>query len=375
MSLWHVKTVAPCMEYIDNGVCYPSPSQQNWLYHRELITCPRHFQQTTLAVPHFFYEPGNDRLVAQILLNTTYWPSWDARRYEFDPDTGSWMNRDSVLNRDDDSWTGIWGASWTGAATMGSFNKIYACRNSETKIREISWRTAVPIDNGWWVDPYTWNPKSIYNFAVVNRVDNLLAAAASWTMDCWANIGATPERFGQLRLPNVLNYLAYENRNYCWGITKDGVIVKADYQVPRWEMISTVQDPTDDARGYYLTFDTKRKRVVVFRWREDAADGACRNQLEFYYPMVSPARLTKPVPVTSLRAGKRLVFVSHLIGDAGEGLSPYTVEGEMAAPVEGRLITPFTNTERSGRAAFQYQAPDSDCIETLRLRTTVEETL
>ena len=378
MSLWPILTVAPCMEYVDLGRCFPSgvPSkwyENRWWYNDWLVTCPRHYKQTTMNVANFFYEPGNDRLIAHIVLTTTYWPGWDVQRYEFAAEDGTWINREEVLAGQ--AFIGIWGASWTRDATMGSFNKIYACRNSETAIREISWETAVPVDNGWWVDPYTWNPKSIYGFAVVNRVDNLLAAAASWTLDCWRNISGTPERFGHLRLPNVLNYLAYENRNYCWGITKDGVIVKADYQVPRWEMISTVQNPTDDVKGYAITFDTRRKRVVVFRWREDAADGACRNQLEFYYPMVNPAKLTKPVPVTSLRAGKRIVFVSHLIGDAGEGLSPYTVEGEMVPPVEGKLNTPFTNTERSGRACFQYQAPATGCLETLRLRTTVEETL
>jgi hypothetical protein len=377
MGLWHVQTVAPCMEYKDNKTCYPPPGppQQNWAYNRHLITCPRHYRQTTSDVANFFYEPGNDLLVAHIILDTTYWPGWDARRYEFSPDDGSWLNRDAVLSREADTFIGIWGAAWTAKATMGSFNKIYACRKSETKIREVFWKTAEPPENGWWVDPYTWNPKSTYFYAVVNRVDELLAAISSWTLDCWCNIGTTPRRYAQLRLPNVPGYLAYESRNYCWVITKDGIILKADYQIPRWEMMSSVQNPTSDAKGYYITFDTKRKRVVVFRWRQDAADGACQNQIEFYYPMVSPAVLTDPVPVTSLRAGRRIELVSHLIGSAGEGLTPYTVEGEMVPPVEGRLLTPFTNTERNGRISLHYQAPDYGCTETLALKVNVEGTL
>jgi len=36
---------------------------------------------------------------------------------------------------------------------------------------------------------------------VVNRIDNLLAAAANWTLDCWRNIGTTPERFAQSGYP------------------------------------------------------------------------------------------------------------------------------------------------------------------------------
>uniref|UniRef100_A0A7C3Z0V1 Uncharacterized protein n=1 Tax=Desulfobacca acetoxidans TaxID=60893 RepID=A0A7C3Z0V1_9BACT len=378
MSLWHIRTVSPCMEYIELGrACYtttpPLWGPDGLIYNGHLITCPRHYKQTTNDVANFFYEPGNDRLIAHLLLNTTYWPGWDARRYEFDAETGKWLNRDSVLNRSSDSWIGIWGAAWTRDATMGSFNKIYACRNSETAIREISWRSAEPVEGGWWVDPYTWNPKSIYSFAVVNRVDGLLAAASSWTLDCWRNIGTTPERFAQLRLPNVLNYLAYESRRNCWGITRDGIIVKADYQIPRWEMTSQVQNPAADARGYYITYDTKRKQAVVFRWLPDAADGACRSQLEFYYPVVKATLLTQPVPVTSLKAGERVMLVSHLVGDAGEGVTPYTVEGELLPPAEGYLATPVSGTEFNGRACFIYQAPWQTCTETLKVSANIEE--
>ncbi|MBW1953723.1 MAG: hypothetical protein JRI66_11695, partial [Deltaproteobacteria bacterium] len=229
MSLWEIKTVQPALEYIDHGECYDTPPD-SIIYNRHLVTCPRHYEQTILDVPHFFYEPGGDKLILHLLLGTTYWPSWDARRYEFDPDTGEWLNRESVLNRQDDSWIGIWGAAWTGHATMGSFNKIYACRRSETAIREISWRTASPVEGGWWTDPWDWNPSTIFRFAVVNRVDDIIAGGQAWTLDCWRNISTVPEKFGQLRLPDVLNYLAYENRNYCWLITRGGIILKADYR-------------------------------------------------------------------------------------------------------------------------------------------------
>jgi len=91
--------------------------------------------------------------------------------------------------------------------------------------------------------------------------------------------------------------------------------------------------------------------------------------------MVNPAQLTQPVPVTSLKAGKRVVLVAHLIVEAGEGVTPYTVNGELQEPVDGRLVTPFSGTEMSGRVCFQYQAPNEACEETLSLETEVEETL
>jgi hypothetical protein len=192
-------------------------------------------------------------------------------------------------------------------------------------------------------------------------------------LDCWRNISTTPERFAQLRLPNILNYLAYESQNYCWVITQDGVILKADYQIPRWEMISAVTDPETDTIKYYIAFDTKRHRVIVFRHRPDAADGACQNQLEFYYPMVKPAQLTQPVPVSSLRDGKQILFVAHLIGDAGEGMTPYTVLGSMSDALAGTLVTPFSGTESNGKVCFKYEPPTAGCVNTLQLTVTVEE--
>jgi len=361
------------MEYIDHGQCYTG--KPPYPYGQTLLACPRRYEQDTASVANFFYEPGADKYIAHILLHAAYWPSWDARRYEFSAEDGAWLNRDSVLSRSDDSWIGIWGAAYTQNATLGSFSKIYACRNCEYYIREVLASCGEPVAGGWAVNPYTWNPKSIYRFAVVNRYDNLLVGASSWTLDMWRNIGATPERYATLRLPNVLNALTYESKKYCWAITQDEVILKADYQIPRWEMISTVQNPTSDTKAYRIAFDTKRKRIAVFRHRQDAADGACQNQLEFYYPMVNAGQLTQPVPVTSLRAGNRIILAAHLIGDAGEGLTPYTVEGELLAPVEGRLTTPFSNTELNGRVCFQYQAPDEACEETLKLDVTVEESL
>ena len=311
--------------------------------------------------------PGSDRLIFHTWLDKTAWPSWDVKRYEFDAATGA------LVGDAFGTWTGIWGPINSNHPTMGSFGKVYTCRNSETKIREVTYEGLDPVSGGWWVDPYTWSPKSIYTYAIVNQIDNLLVAGANWTLDCWRNISTTPERFATLRLPNVISSICYESRKYCWVITVDGVILKANYLIPRWEMISTVQNPSGDTLKYLIAFDTKRNRVVVLRIRPDATDGACQIQLEFYYPMVKPAYLTQPVPVSSLRSGGRVLMAANLIGDAGEGLTPYTVTGAMVDPVEGYLVTPFSGTEMNGRVCFQYQARDQACTETLQLSVTVEE--
>ena len=314
----------------------------------------------------FFYMAGSDRLIFHTWLIQRTWPGWAVRRYEFDADTGALVG--------DPFGTGIgWGSIYSKNPIMGSLSKIFACRSSSTRIMEVSYEDLVPQAVGWEVDPYHWTPSNIYLYAMVNHLDNLMVAAANWTLDCWRNISTTPERFGILRLPNLISSLCYESRKYCWVITNDGVILKLNYQIPRWEMMSTVQNPAPDTLKYLITFDTLRKRVVVLRIRPDAVDGACQIQMEFYYPMVKPAYLTQPVPVSSLRSGSRVILAANLIGDAGEGLTPYTVSGAMVAPVEGYLVTPVAGTELNGRVCFQYQAPDQACTETLQLSVTVEE--
>ena len=372
MSLWPLSTVAPCVQYEDHGQCYTTPPP-SFVYGRHLVTCPRHYLQSWQGCSNFFFHPGIGKLVAMFTLSAAYWPSWDTVRYEWSPWTGAWLNGAAVLSRDPSTRPGVWGAAWMKGATLGSYRKIYACATTNTKISEVDYLTGLPMSGGWQVDPRTWSPSSIYGFAIVNREDNLLVGASSWTLDCWRNLNTTPVRFAQLRLPNAISYLCYESRRYCWAITKDGVILKVDYTIPRYEKISQIQNPTEDGVKFMVAFDSSRKRVIVLRLRPDAADGACQYQIEFYYPMVGAHALTQPVPVTSLRANNRIIFVSHLIGDAGEGLTPYTVEAGMVAPVEGRLITPSSGTELNGRVCHQYEAPDAACTETLNLAVTVEE--
>lgn len=372
MSLWHIKTIAPCISYPDNGQCYANPPAGMWNYNRQLLTCPQHFHQSISTVNNFFYEPGNDKLIAYITLATTYWPSWDIERYEFSAESGAWLNRADVFAKR--AALSANAAFWTGYGSVGSFNKVYACsRAGVGGLMEIDPINGGQVDGGWSGNTYAWNPQSIYTFCLVNRNDAYFVGASNWFLEIWKNLGASPCKVTALRLPNTISYLCYESRNYCWAITHDGVILKADYRIPRWEMISTVYAPTADTRGYYLAFDTTRKRVVVLRWLADGADGACRLQLEFYYPMVNAGQLTQPVPVTSLRAGTRITLAAHLIGEAGEGVTPYNVKGALVGPAAGRLVNPFSGTELNGRVCFQYQAPSEACTETLQLNIAVVE--
>jgi hypothetical protein len=95
--------------------------------------------------------------------------------------------------------------------------------------------------------------------------------------------------------------------------------------------------------------------------------------LEFYRPLYKVAGLTDPVPVSRVRAEEKVLFVAHLYGDNGEGVSPYTVNAALEEPVEGRLRTPFAGTELNGAASFRYQAPEVGCTEKLKLSATITD--
>jgi hypothetical protein len=387
MSLWAVQTIAPCMSYVDNVVCNQVAVPRTWTgsqwqgtYNPALLVCPKHFNQTMQSSRvKFVYDPSADAYKMFAMLSCTPWPGWDARRYEFSADTGEWLNEEDVLGHvnmgDGESFVGVWGMSYTNQLSMGSYNKIYATRAETTAIVEINANSLERVTGGWSADPYKdWSPKTVYAQAVVNRVDGYLAGATAWNLDCWRNIGTTPERFGTLKLPGELSYMCWESKNYLWIICKDGVICKVDYTVPRFEMLSAVQNPESSALGYAIAFDTKRRRLCVFRVMPDASDGACQHQLEFYYPCVQPQRITAPVPVTSLKAtGKEITFVSHIIGDAGEGCSPLNVSAELSGVENGSVKTPVSSSELNGRVTHRYQCPDEGATDTILLSAEVED--
>ena len=217
-----------------------------------------------------------------------------------------------------------------------------------------------PLRGGWSIDPSTWSPNVSLSNSIVNREDSLLVGVNTVSgIDLLVySFAGTPALRGQLRLPDYLGALTFEDRNNCWIITQQGLIAKARYNcpVPRWEMLSAVQDPTSDATSYLCAFDTKRHRLVVLRCRPDAADGSCQSQLEFYWPVYQAATITDPVPLTPLRAGQDISFLAHLIGGAGEGVASRLLSASLVAPAIGQIKTPTVAVNQNGVATVRYAA-------------------
>jgi hypothetical protein len=357
MALYPLKTIVPCIAYNPwDGITH-TPS-----YNQYLITKPRVYDEAIVTIGHFFYEPGNDILVAYLQLNIYDWPGWAVYLYKWSAGSGEFLGRQAA---------NIYAISWTGNAGVGSYNQIYACMKNGTQIYSVPWDSLLVSAGMWSIDPHSWNPPSIYGAVVVNREDNLIAGVNNLNLDIW-NLYPTPTRRTQMILPDPLGNLAYESRECLWAITRGGLIGKINYPAARWEMLSSVQDPSADAINYFSAFDIRRNRLAVLRQRPDATDGACQCQLEFYRPLYRVALLTDPVPVSRLQAGGRVRFVAHLIGDTGEGVAGYQINAALQAPEGGQVLTPVARTEVCGAASFGYTAPEAG-EDTLQLSATITD--
>jgi hypothetical protein len=358
MSLWPIKTVTGIIEY---GLC----DGGGGAYAPDLCVEPKIYKESIDVIHHFFYEPSNDLLIAYILFRQKAWPGWGVSRFEWSAETGEFINRASVS---------IWTVSWNLHAGIGSYNKTFCVRPYDWKITEVPWNTISWTSPMWSMDMATWNPNPQLRYVVVNLQDNLIAGIKDWNLEVW-DISGTPTRRGSMRLPNVLGYLAMESREICWVITKDGIILKANYKdnPPRWEMITSIQNPSPDAINYFITWDQKRGRVAVMRQRPDAADGACQCQFEFYRPLIKVVDITEPVPVGRHRAGDLTEFVAHLYGAAGEGITPYRVLGSLQTPALGSLLRAEGVSAVNGSISLLYRAPDEPGEDTLIVEATITD--
>jgi hypothetical protein len=351
MALWLLKQVDPCFSYTP----YTGYSGYYW---QELITPPRHFEESLWWVNSFYYVPQPyDLLCAWLIFKWIRWPSWNVKRYDFDAETGE-------LKNIYDPPGGMF--DYIDTIEVGGYGTHYASFNSTLKIKEVSWETRAPVSGGFETDLGVWahNP-------IVNRQDGLLGFTSSWHFEVWDYL--TKQRLWWVRLPTQAQDGGWENRERCWLTLTNGQVVKINYKYHRVELMSSVQGPLPDDVGYFCAFDQLRGRLAIFRHRPDAVDGACQCRLEFYRPIPKVAILTDPVPIRSPRVGKTVPFISHLAGDAGEGLGSYLVEASLLAPAQGQVLSPTNLTGQEGQTTVHYRAPTSTGTDTLQVETEVTE--
>jgi hypothetical protein len=331
------------------------------------------------AAKHFFYWKAYDILLLFHIFDD-YYSYWYMFRATFNADTGAQTTAhdDRLGNPAIYQLFQLWAQC---GAEMGSYDKIYQTSKWDRYVREVDPGNLYAPDNGWSFDystlpsyPTSWNffPPT---HCLVNREDGYLGLIATGEVHVWKDFeGASPTYLGFLRLPSwEVHDVAYEDRERAWISMKGGWLVKINYQKMRVELLTTVQDPDPTDIAYLIAWDKLRGRLAVFRHRPDKADGSCDSDIEFYRPIPKAAQLTDPVPVAPLRAGKRIPFAFSLLGDAGEGISPYLVKASLTAPADGDLLTASARTGLGGEGLVDYIAPAISASERLNLEADIED--
>jgi hypothetical protein len=318
---------------------------------------------TPRSIKNFFYNSNSDTLMAIVPLTLTVWPGWAYKLMAWKAETGEFYSYYLCT-------VSVWIQSWTNHICP-VFSQLLL---TETIDPHVINSLVYNNSHGTWewggiaYDVSAWDSPPPLNFAVVDG--GRLVNIESWNLDIYDYEART--LLASLRLPYTLGNLAHESSQYCWIITSTGAVGKVDYRNLRWEMLSTVQDPSPDALQYLCAFDSKRHRLAVFRERPDGQDGKCRCQIEFYQPIYNAIGLTDPVPVSRVEAGKPVQFVSHLIGDSGEGVPSILVDAALAAPALGKMLSSFAATGVNGACDLRYQA-DEIGTDTMQVSATMEE--
>lgn len=339
-------------------------------YNPWLVTPPRNFGENIASIQGFFYvPPPNDIFVLWTYTNITDWPGWEVKYYHFDAGTGEVVNTVSAGS--------VFGTVYISSIEFGDLGHAYVTWSSSTSCSQINWQTGANESSLWSIDPYYggWSQRRIFSNILVNKQQNRILGVQYPLIEVWKDIFGTPTIDFSIRIGNTVKDLAYESNNYGWVLMSDAQILKIAWgeSSMRLEMASSVQAFNATDLGYYLAYDSSRKRLAVYRWMPDATDGSSRSRIEFYETIPKPQYLLDPVPITSHDSGEYVKFVSKVIGSMGEGFAGATADVELVAPNNhGKVLSPTALSGVVGDINVSYEAPQVAATDTLQL--TVEYT-
>jgi hypothetical protein len=326
----------------------------------------------------FVYDRGNDEFITGLWLLPDDWLSpLDSifYNYFFDGETGAFKRLEPV-----DSYYYLYMSYRLLPWANGSFGQIYASTHNGILLDEqgieidhTSWSWKI----GGWYSPLfnTWNPAPTDLYVLTYCAErNLVIGINDQDVQVW-DMNGTPTLTSQLRLPGSASSIGYENKTYVWFVTEDGIIIKMNYGLdpPRFEMMSSVQENEPDVVAYRTCYDSKRKRVVILKCKEDIGNQN-PSVIEFYRPYYVASQITDPVPINRIAGNEVTNFIGHLIGSAGEGVASKLVTASLAEPVEGSLLTNIAPTTQNGSFIVKYQCPNNAYTGTLQLsaETSIE---
>ena len=359
MSLSFIKDIRPFPDYLgpDEG-------------YYELYTDPED------SLHRFAYSEARDQFVVAGMFayySFGHRTGWLLNLY-FNAETGEYEGWENA------PWN-IWQLYYKAMVwSQGSFGKIYSSTMNyffpTYYLSEMSIDTRLPIIY-MTVPSDTWNPEVTFTICsyCMERQEGIVISKEHPRIEVWdCSDPYVPVRTSILDVPGAVANLCYENKELMWLVTTEGIIAKFNYELayPRYEMLSSVQDPGGDTLAYRITYDSKRKRVVVFRIRDDA-DGKNQSSFEFYRPYYVPSQITDPVPVKKVVGGQVTDFVGHLLGSVGEGVASQTVIPSLSIGANGSLLTNVAPTSLNGSFLVRYQVGNSLYTDELELSADIGE--
>lgn len=355
MSLYPIKSASNVVPYnVWNGVI---PGYGG--YNSYLRTPPRIYDASLTSITSFYYDANYDQYILHGWGAKLWWPGWFTGRWAFNAETLEFVSYGD---------TSFWVEAYTAGVEVGSFGKIYACRIDSRLINEVDTYTLIPT-GGWNTNPPDWGG-GWFSCAIVNRQDGIIGATAGKEFQTWDFVNH--QLLNRIQLPGAVADLSWQDRECCWAIGSDGTITKLNYKKGTVEVLTSVQNTMPGVQ-FALAYDVTRMRLGVFRYVPDAVDGHNQCAIELYRPIPRAATLTKPVPVTSLKNGAEILFSAHLVGDRGEGISPYTINVDLAEPKNGRVLTNIAHSGANGGIDFSYKAPDETVTDTVELTATITD--
>ena len=315
------------------------------------------YQEDMNAIYNWTYiPPPVDAFCLYAMYSYYYWPSWEVKCLVFNAVDGTF--REALPNT-------VW--NWVTGMEMGDLNSVYGIHPSLQSGQWLDTIYRVNWENGQSISDFAtapnlwpgWRSDERAYHALVNYTGNRVFVTTAWHGSLWTL--DTHEKLWEVVFPesSPLN-VAWESDSYCWLLFPSGLVLKYDWKdFRRIEMLSAIQKPAQGDLGYQIAYDTYRKRLVVFRWKQDLEDGSAQNQIDFYITAPKATILTRPVPVTSVKKGINANFVANLVGDKGEGIAGQLVKSSLIAPWNnGQVLTPDSYTGLNGSVQIGYRGPD-----------------
>jgi len=319
------------------------------LYHPELVTPPRGYAEEIDRIDGMYtskVSTANSQSTITIIgwTRRIYWPGWDRLYWRFDATTGVFIERGPNLASyyDYNVYQSTDGSVWR-VRIGGSFVQI------DPQTTEALAGTAR--------EPSEFGVAAVY-LPLVDRMNNLLIAATSrhlgqpmisvfnWT---------TGAHIREIRVSGPPINLMPEDGHRCWVVSDNGILNLVDYMTG--QVLSALKDPLPLGNGVTYSWDLFTRRLLAFHQIADATDGACLSRVTGYYPVPIPVKITAPIPLRAVRAGRKTSVLCRTYGDTGEGLSAgklgVTVAGNgvLAAAIPSPDSTGYTTFQVSGLAA------------------------